>query len=232
MEKLVANETFTLTNYNETILNNNFDLKIKCNNNSIDFLYFELPLEIYKQQKTYIVGLLHILCHILTLQKNNGICIIKIDDLIYQPIIEILFLLTNMFDKICIIKPIVTNNISNEKFLLCKHFSFDIRQEKLLKNIKSIINESNNSYEIASLLNIKLPYYFINKLEESNITIGNQQIEYCDLLINIIKHKNKDYKLEMLKKSNIQKCIDWCEKYKIPHNKFIDKLNIFLSSSI
>jgi hypothetical protein len=49
-----------------------------------------------------------------------------------------------MFDKICIIKPIVTNNISNEKFLLCKHFSFDIRHEKLLKNIKSIRNNLNS----------------------------------------------------------------------------------------
>ena len=34
---------------------------------------------------------------------------------------------------------------------------------------------------------------------------------------------------EALKKINIQKSIAWCEKYKIPCNKFIDKFNIFLN---
>ena len=31
-----------------------------------------------------------------------------------------------------------------------------------------------------------------------------------------------------MKKINIQKSISWCEKYKVPHNKFSDKPNIFL----
>jgi hypothetical protein len=29
-------------------------------------------------------------------------------------------------------------------------------------------------------------------------------------------------------KSNIQKSVSWCEKYKIPCNKFTEKINIFL----
>ena len=49
-----------------------------------------------------------------------------------------------------------------------------------------------------------------------------------DLIMNIIKNKNRDEKLENIKKSNIQKCIQWCEKFKIPHNKFLEKGNIFL----
>ena len=40
--------------------------------------------------------------------------------------------------------------------------------------------------------------------------------------------KNKEDKLETLKKNNIQKCVQWCEKYKIPCNKFSEKINIFL----
>ena len=38
---------------------------------------------------------------------------------------------------------------------------------------------------------------------------------------------NRD-KIESLKKYNIQKCVQWCEKFKIPCNKFSDKINIFL----
>ena len=73
------------------------------------------------------------------------------------------------------------------------------------------------------------PYYFINKIEESNVSIGFQQIEQIDQILNILKNKNKEDKLENLKKNNIQKCIQWCDKFKIPHNKFVEKNNIFLA---
>ena len=33
-----------------------------------------------------------------------------------------------------------------------------------------------------------------------------------------------------LKRINIQKCIQWCEKNQLPHNKFTDNVNIFLNS--
>ena len=48
------------------------------------------------------------------------------------------------------------------------------------------------------------------------------------MIINILKNKNKEEKIEIIKKSNIQKSISWCEKYKIPFNKFSEKTNIFL----
>jgi hypothetical protein len=46
--------------------------------------------------------------------------------------------------------------------------------------------------------------------------------------MNILKNKNKEEKIEIIKKSNIQKSVAWCEKYKIPCNKFSEKTNIFL----
>lgn len=61
-----------------------------------------------------------------------------------------------------------------------------------------------------------------------NIIIGQQQIESLDMIINIIKNKNREDKIETIKKTSIQKSVSWCEKYKIPHNKFYDKTNIFL----
>ena len=45
--------------------------------------------------------------------------------------------------------------------------------------------------------------YFTNKIEDSNINIGHQQIEHLDLLFHIIKNKNRDDKMETLKKNNI-----------------------------
>jgi hypothetical protein len=42
------------------------------------------------------------------------------------------------------------------------------------------------------------------------------------------KNKNREDKIEILKRTHIQKCINWCEKNQLPYNKFTDKLNIFL----
>jgi UV DNA damage repair endonuclease len=66
------------------------------------------------------------------------------------------------------------------------------------------------------------------KMDDMNIIIGQQQLESLDMVINILKNKNKEDKIETIKKSNIQKSVAWCEKYKIPCNRFSEKINIFL----
>jgi hypothetical protein len=53
-------------------------------------------------------------------------------------------------------------------------------------------------------------------------------LESLDQIINIIKNKNKEDRIETIKKSNIQKSVSWCEKLKIPYNRFSEKTNIFL----
>ena len=40
---------------------------------------------------------------------------------------------------------------------------------------------------------------------------------------------NKYERLESFKKTNIQKCISWCQRYKLPFNKVITSNNIFLT---
>jgi len=63
-----------------------------------------------------------------------------------------------------------------------------------------------------------------------NIILGQTQLETMDNVISLFKNKNKGDKIGQITKSNIQKSIVWCEKYKIPYNKFVDKINIFLPS--
>ena len=200
---------------------------------SIDFLYFELNSKIYLNTNTYIFGLVIFLKLILTYQKENGVTIIKIDSIFYKPIIDILYILTSLYDKVFIVKPNTTNIIVNERYLVCKKFiSSSTNYNILMEQLDLLINTLNNNTRliVESLTNDDLPYYFMNKIEDSNINIGHQQIEHLDLILHIIKNKNRDDKIETLKKNNIIKCIQWCEKFKIPHNKFVDKINIFLPS--
>jgi hypothetical protein len=97
-------------------------------------------------------------------------------------------------------------------------------------NLVLLLKTVKKDEEIVTLLKEDVvPYYFINKLEELNIIIGHQQLEFMEQLISLYKNKNREEKIESLKKTNIQKCIQWCEKFKIPYNKFTDKVNIFLN---
>jgi hypothetical protein len=85
-----------------------------------------------------------------------------------------------------------------------------------------------NNRNIVSIIDYEIPCYFVNKIDDINIIIGQQQLESLDQIINIIKNKNKEERVETIKKSNIQKSVSWCEKLKIPYNRFSEKTNIFL----
>jgi len=59
--------------------------------------------------------------------------------------------------------------------------------------------------------------------------LGSQQIENISLTLNIIKNPRIE-KIETLRRNNIQKCIQWCQKHNLPFNKDIRQMNIFLSA--
>ena len=187
--------------------------------------------------KQYIKNILLTFYIIIKFQSNNGSCIIKLDNIFYKIIVDVIFILSAVYDKVYLIKPSLSNISKGERFLVCKNFNFGaIMNSNLLLQVEErlsqrLINYSNSSgidKNIHSILYNEIPYYFLNKIEESNSIIGQQQLESWDQIINIFKNKNKDEKIESLKRNHIQKCIQWCEKNQIPHNKFTDKINIFL----
>ena len=83
---------------------------------------------------------------------------------------------------------------------------------------------NNDEKFLKRILNIDIPYFFLNKLEEYNAIIGQQQIENIISTINLINNNSKDDKLENIKNNNIQKCLQWCIKYKIPYYKNFSNL--------
>lgn len=206
---------------------------------SFDFMFFELKNYVNEDQTNeYIISMIRCLQRILIYQKKNGICVIKLNNLFYKPMIEILYILTNLYDKTYVVKMNTTNIVNGERIIVCKNFiqndEYWVENDSLkylgLANDLQIQleNINNNGVFIESIIDNKLPYYFINKIEDSNVNIGHSQIEQLDLILYMIKNKNRDDKIETIKKNNIIKCVQWCEKYKIPYNKFIDKVNIFL----
>ncbi len=231
-----------LREYNtDIIINEDFDYNILRNNfivnthtTKIDLFIFEFNETDYINTPQYIKNMILVLYIITKYQAANGTCIIKMDNIFYKTIVDILFIFSAIYDRVIIIKPSISKVTKGERYLICKNLNIDIlNNSKLLQQLDEhikpkIIDNTFNDNQVHSLIRNEIPYYFSNKIEEANAVIGQQQLEAYDQILNIFKNKNRNEKIEILKRNHIQKCIQWCEKNQLPHNKFIDKINIFL----
>lgn len=212
----------------EIIKFNTIEIDNELPENNFEYMFFE---SVSFTEKDYCISLVKIVITILKSQKYDGNVIIKIKGILYKPIIDCIYLLTSLYDKVYIVKPHTNNIASLDRYIVCKSFQYNEISRKYLKlnALKLIIMlKKLENKNIVDILGCDIPYYFKNKIDDLNIIIGHQQIESLDQIIAIFKNKNKNDKIESIKKVNIQKSVSWCEKYKIPCNKFKEKINIFL----
>lgn len=220
-------------NYNEdgflNFSDNNEEMYKTINNSKFDFMFFNKP---QSDINLYIIKLIEFVMTILRYQANGGTTVIKIDSIFHKPIVDLIYLLSSLFEKVYIIKPNTNNVTTFEKYIVCKNYNvicdtkLEIHKSNYYK-LQGFIKNLNNK-NIVSIIDYEIPCYFVNKIDDINIIIGQQQLESLDQIINIIKNKNKEERVETIKKSNIQKSVSWCEKLKIPYNRFSEKTNIFL----
>lgn len=206
-----------------------------CNNNlqNMNLLIFECMQNEYNNSLQYNLNLLVILKIILNSQIINGNCIIKIDNITNKLVIEFIYIICSLYDKVYLMKPNICSITAGTRYLICKEYNCNVQNHNNLKNKfeTNILNNLSNdvNFFVSSIIQNDIPNYFLVKLEELNSIIAQQQLESFDQTLNILRNKNKDDKLDILKRNHIQKCIQWCEKNQLPHNKFIDKTNIFLN---
>jgi hypothetical protein len=164
------------------------------------------------------------------IQAKGGCLIIKLADCFHKTTIDIIFILSSMYDKIQLIKPSISQQISSERFLICSNFLFSDYKEYIgifEKTIKKIIEKDKNEIISCFLSHSQIPIFFKNKVDEYNAIIGQIQLEGIYNTFSLIENKNKiDYYI----KNNSKKCALWCDKYKVEYLQNIevnDKMNIF-----
>ena len=163
----------------------------------------------------------------IAMQKKNGNLIIKFFDTFTQMSLDLLFILSNVYDKVFFVKPNTSRYANSEKYIVCKGFRLE-NSEELVKRLHSVFKTFPDGGNMERILSIDIPYIFTSRVEEYNAILGQQQIESITSTLNLIDN-NKHDRLESMKKNNIQKCIGWCQKYKLPYNKVIISSNIFLA---
>ena len=146
------------------------------------------------------------------------------------------------YHQVSIIKPYTSRIANSEKYVVCQGFKINdstqiIRQfASIFETIqKSLSSDGGNGGGLSSLLPFDHDLYFLNKIEDMNAMVSFQQIENITSTLSIITNHRNSEKLEQYKRSNVNKCIAWCEKYEIPHNAHhacFQSTNIFLHKSI
>jgi hypothetical protein len=84
-----------------------------------------------------------------------------------------------------------------------------------MNNIQSFINRSHD-------------LLLVSKIEEINAIFGQQQVENISFTLGLIINRNKYERVEQMKKTHINKSIEWCKKNNIPCDAATEPENPFL----
>ena len=219
---------------------------------------FDFSVDFNNQENIATQLILSEVFYALALQKQGGTFILKIFDIFHKPTIDVLYLLSYYYTNVTIMKPYTSRVANSEKYIICQGFkiadSAQIIQQfcdifpsivMIQKSATAVADNDDADTDadddadaddgegtvLSSLLPKEHDLYFLNKIEDLNAMISYQQIENITSTLAIItNHKNAE-KIEQYKKTNVSKCIAWCEHYGIPYHKqnvILQTTNIFL----
>ena len=126
-------------------------------------------------------------------------------DIFTEPSIDILYILSNYYDNVSIIKPFTSRYANSERYVVCRGFRVN-NTESIVQRCSTILSEYSAENNIKRILSIKIPIAFKSTISEINAILGQQQLEYIQTTLAIINNSKYD-KLQMLKRTNIQRCI-------------------------
>ena len=192
--------------------NNNFDI-ITADGG------FDFSVDFNMQENMAINLIFAEVCFAIATQKLGGNFILKIFDFFSKSTIDILYFLCLFYEKVYIVKPYTSRLANSEKYIICLNFKKIENYQEVMNKIIENYDNLKNEKRLSSFLNNYESLFFINKLEEINAILGQQQMENISYTLSLLyKKTNNTVKYEQLKSSNIQKCIQWCGKNNIPHN--------------
>ena len=194
--------------------------------NQIDFITgdggFDFTIDFNKQEIMAIPLILSEIFMALAMQSVGGCFVLKIYDIFTKITIELLYLLYHYYDVVYIYKPCMSRTANSEKYIICKNYNKVITDDMitLFENILKKI-EASPDYMIESILDVELDMMYLNKIQEINVSLGEQQLENISITIHLILNSKND-KITNLIKNNIESCVDWCGKYKLPIHENIE----------
>jgi 23S rRNA U2552 (ribose-2'-O)-methylase RlmE/FtsJ len=175
---------------------------------------FDFSADFNHQEKNISKLLFAQVCYAICMQLKGGNFVLKIFDCFMPQTVDILFILSSFYQKVYITKPQTSRYANSEKYIICDNFLFrniDEIYPFLLLAFKEMLLDDGVAYRF---LDYSVPLHFLTKLEEYNSIFGQQQIDNIHYTLSLIETKNNTDKIETLIKTNVQKSINWCIKYR------------------
>jgi len=195
---------------------------------SMDFITadggFDFSID-FNSQEINISRLLYAqIAYAVCMQKKGGTFLLKIFDMFMLHTIDLIYLLSSFYKKVYIVKLNTSRVANSEKYIICQSFLFDSCDSFYPHFLNCFYQILHSNKNILRFLNLSIPSLFINKIEEMNSIVGQQQIENIYLTLSLIETKNKNGKIDHFIKTHIQKCMSWCLKHNIPYHVFTDHI--------
>ena len=134
---------------------------------------FDFSLNFAEQEVSATKLLFVQIMYAIIMQKKGGHFVIKFFDMFTYPSIELLYILKSFYKDVIITKPNTSRFANSERYIICKNFK--VTNSSLFLSVFVLILkdlEKNKEKYISTILNIKIPYYFVSNLEQTNIIIG------------------------------------------------------------
>lgn len=165
------------------------------------------------------------ICHAIIMQNYKGSFVLKIFDCFRNATIDLLYILSSLYEKVYIVKPHTSRYGNSEKYIVCKYFRYSKTQHQtILLSIYNKLHEmmqamlNNTKDYIHRFIDIDISSFFLNKIQEYNAIFGQQQLENIAFTLSLLRDRATDEKKHSLVRNNIIKCIHWCEKYNVSIN--------------
>jgi len=184
------------------------------------FIFYEVKHSV--NLEIYVSEMIQSLMTLLKSQSDNGTAIIKVNYLFHRPILDVVYILSSMYEKVYIVKPNVSNAMSHDKYIVCLN---KIPNDELYTiNYEILLSKINK--RLYSLVDNNLPLTFVNKINDVNVVLGQRQLEYLDQALTIMSSANKYELINGAVSKNMQKSASMCEKLGLPYvktNMFLEK---------
>jgi 23S rRNA U2552 (ribose-2'-O)-methylase RlmE/FtsJ len=188
---------------------------------------FDFSLDFNNQEDMSFKLILSQIFFALVMQKQGGNFILKIFDIFKIKTIEIIYLLSNLYENVFIFKPNTSRCANSEKYIICRNFKNNNKKiiTNIIENFDLLINKVETIY---SLFNIQLNQLFITKLQEINSIYGQQQLENIKNTINLIR----EFKILNIQHNLLNNNYNSFLKYLNIFNKNIQHTNTIDDSTI
>ena len=181
---------------------------------------FDFSNNFNTQEEMFNTMLISEILLILQLQKQNGVAIIKVFDMLNLQTRQIIFLLSLFYNTMYVTKPLSSRPANSEKYIVCSGYNNTNKDlPKIINMLENILNKNQNNIIDEDM--VQEFKEFDNIITQFNSLYTTRQIMYLSDTLDVLnKLKQMTQKEQIMYKqihedNNKKYCERWCKKYKI-----------------